>query len=108
MVDRAALEMRWAARSRGFESLPLRHLAKPNGVNAERSKLTPGGNRGGIGAKPQALGHSPEGTESIPPSPPSFALGASAGTANFQPARCAQPDSDVFILIRAQRSTIQR
>ena len=67
--------MRWAARSRGFESLPLRHLAKPNGVNAERSKLTPGGNRGGIGAKPQALGHSPEGTESIPPSPPSFAPG---------------------------------
>ena len=47
MVDRAALEMRWAARSRGFESLPLRHLAKPNGVNAERSKLTPSGNRGG-------------------------------------------------------------
>ena len=84
MVDRAALEMRWAARSRGFESLPLRHLAKPNGVNAERSKLTPGGNRGGIGAKPQALGHSPEGTESIPPSPPSFALWASDGTANFE------------------------
>src|SRR6478609_10592170 len=42
---------------------------------------------GGIGAKPQALGRSPERSESIPPLPPAFALRASARQASGKTSR---------------------
>ena len=84
MVDRAALEMRWAARSRGFESLPLRHLAKPNGVNAERSKLTQCGNKRRHRGKAAGFGAQPRGTRVNPSLSAILRLWASDGTANFE------------------------
>ena len=81
VVYRGGLENRWAARSRGFESLPLRHCAHAQWQDS-RSE-TGAKRRGRIWANRAAVWAQPEPSESIPPSPPSFARRASDGTAIF-------------------------